>query len=71
MINASVIIKDGKVISIELTKDGVPCSDYFNNLLLIRNMIVKAVDEYEKDFQKQFVEEAKNTKPYEDPELSK
>lgn len=71
MINASVIIKDSKVVSIEMTKDGVPCPDYFNNLLLLRNLVNNSVDNFEKDMQSRFLEEAKNAKPYEDPELPK
>lgn len=71
MINGTVIIKEGKVFSVELTKDGESCDDPFQKLMLLRDIVRQAVDNYEKDNQRTYIEEARNAKPYEDPDLPK
>lgn len=66
MINGTVIIKEGKVFSVQLTKDGEPLGDDFQKLMLLRDIVRAAVDSFEKDHQKALAIEDKKFPPYEE-----
>ena len=65
MITGTIIVEENQLV-IKLNKDCVPIQDDFENLIAARDLILAAVEGYEKNFQKKFLEEARKTPPYEE-----
>jgi len=64
MISGKVIIVKNKIFSMDLHQNGYQFKRDIDQLLALRDIILDAVDNYEREYQKKFLEEAKNTPPY-------
>lgn len=64
MISGKVIIVKNKIFQMDLNQNGYSFKRDIDQLLALRDIVLDAVDNYEKEYQKKFLDEAKDAPPY-------